>query len=78
MYTFINKLRSLFMSWAGLLKREIESLIIAAQNNTMRTNCIKAKLDNRQENNKCRLYSDKDDTINHSKQTQREYKNKHH
>ena len=36
------------MSMKENLKRQIESLLIAAQNNAMRTNYIKAKIDNTQ------------------------------
>ena len=39
----------------GDIKREIKSLFIAARNNSIRTNYVKAKLDNTQENSKCRL-----------------------
>ena len=38
----------------GNLKREIESLLIAVQNQTIRTNHIKARIDKTQENSKCR------------------------
>ena len=41
----------------GNLKRETESLLIAAQDNAIRTNHIKAS--------KCRLCGDRDETINH-------------
>ena len=44
------------------LKRETESLLIAAQNNAMRT---KPRIGRTQQNGKCRLCSDKDETINH-------------
>ncbi len=37
----------------GNLKRETESLLIAAQNNAIRTNYIKAKIDNMQQLIKC-------------------------
>ena len=40
------------------LERETESLLIEAQNNTVRTNHIKARIDKRQQNSKCRLCSD--------------------
>ena len=40
-------------------------IIIAAQDNTMRTNHIKARIDKTQQNSKCRLCSDRDETINH-------------
>ena len=50
----------------GNLKRETESLLIAAQNNTIRTNHIKGKIDKTQQNSKCRLCNDRDETINHT------------
>ena len=49
----------------GNLKREIESLLISAQNNDKRTNHIKARIDKTQQNSKCRLCGDRDETINH-------------
>ena len=63
-------------------KRETESLLIAAQNNAIRTNHIKARIDKMQENSKCRLCFDRDETINHiisecCKLVQREYKARH-
>ena len=66
----------------GNLKRETESLLIAAQNNTIRTNHIKARIDKTQQNSKCRLCSDRNETINHiisecSKLVQKEYKTRH-
>ena len=39
-------------------KRETGYLLIVAQNNDARTNHIKVKIDQPQQNNKCRLYSD--------------------
>ena len=44
---------------------ETESLLIVAQNNAIRTNGIKAKLDNTQENSKCRLCRDSNEMSNH-------------
>ena len=49
----------------GNLKRETESLLIAAQNNARRTNHIKARIDKTQQNNRCRLCGDRNKTINH-------------
>ena len=46
------------------LKREIESLLIAAENNGISTNYINAKIGNTQKNNKCRLFVDLDQTYN--------------
>ena len=49
----------------GSFKREIESLIIAAQNNAVRSNHIKTRIDKTQQNSKCRLWGDWEETINH-------------
>ena len=49
----------------GNLKRETESLHIAAQNNAIRTNHIKARIDEMQLNIKCRFRGDSEETINH-------------
>ena len=46
------------------LKRETEFLLIAAQNNAIRTNYIKAKSHNTQQNSKCRLRGDRNETRN--------------
>ena len=66
----------------GNFKRETESLLMAAQNSAIRTNHIKAGIDKTQPNSKCRLCSDRDETINHiirecSKLAQKEYKARH-
>ena len=66
----------------GNFKNETESLLIAAQNNAIRTNHIKARIDKTQQTSKCRLCSDRDETINHiisecSKLAQKEYKTRH-
>ena len=62
--------------------RETESLLITAQNSAIRTNHTKARIDNTQQNSKCRLCSDRDETIYHivnecSKLANKEYKTKH-
>ena len=56
--------------------------MIAAQNNTIRTNYLKTKIAKTQQNSKCQLCSDRDETINHiisecSKLTQKVYKTRH-
>ena len=66
----------------GNLKTETESLLIAAQNNVIRTNHIKARIDKMQQNSKCRQCDDRDETINHiisecSKLAPKEYKTRH-
>ena len=48
----------------GNFKRETESLVIATQNNAVRTNHIKARIDKTQQNSKCRLCFDRDETSN--------------
>ena len=49
----------------GIYKRETESLLIAAQNNAIKTNHIKTRKGKTQQNSKCRLCGDRDETINH-------------
>ena len=60
---------------------ETESLIITAQNNSIRTNQIKARIDMTQQNSKCWLCGDRDKTINHiiseSSKLAQEYKARH-
>ena len=56
---------------------------MAAQNSAIRTNHIKARIDNTQQNSKCRLCGDRDETINHiisgcSKLARKEYKARHY
>ena len=55
---------------------------MAAQNSAIRTNHIKARIDKTQQNSKCRLCGDRDETINHiisecSKLAQKDYKARH-
>ena len=49
--------------------------------NAVRTNHLKARIDKTQQNSKCRLCSDRDETINYisecSKLAQKEYKTRH-
>ena len=66
----------------GNFKIETESLLMAAQNSAIRTKHIKARVDRTQQNSKCRLYGDRDETINHiiskcSKLAQKDYKARH-
>ena len=49
----------------GNLKREAESLLIAAQDHAIRPNHIKARIDKTQQNNKCWTCGNRDETINH-------------
>ena len=66
----------------GNLKRETESLQITAQNNAIRTNHIKTRIDKMQQNSRCWLGGERDETINHiirecSKLAKKEYKTRH-
>ena len=63
----------------GNFKRETWSLQMAAGNNTIRTNHIKARIDKTQQNSKCRLSGNREEIINHiisecRKLAQKEYK----
>ena len=49
----------------GNFKRETKSHLMSAQNSAIRTNHIKARIDKTQQNSKCRLCVDRDETINH-------------
>ena len=61
--------------------RETESLLIAAQKNAIRTNDIKARIDETQQNSKYRLCGDRVEIINHiiseCSKLAREYKLRH-
>ena len=64
------------------LQREMEDLLIAVQNNTIRTDYIKAKIGYTKQNSQCRLCEDRDETVNHiisecSKLIQKKYKTTH-
>ena len=52
------------MAKKGNLKKETESLFIAAQNNAIRTNNIKTRIDKMKQKSKCRLCGDRDETVN--------------
>ena len=45
-------------------QEKTESLLITAQNNAIRTNYIKAKISHTQQNIKCKLHGEKDETVN--------------
>ena len=67
----------------GNFKKETESLIIAAQKNAIRSNHIKARIDKRKQNSKCRLCGDRYETIKRivnecSKLAQKEYETKYY
>ena len=64
------------------IKREIELLIMAAQEQAIRTNTVKAKIDKTQARNKCILCGKVDETVRHilcecSMLAQRKYKRRH-
>ena len=72
--------------WAWLqngdLKREIESLIVAVQTQSIRTNLVKARIDKSQGDSLCRVCRKVDESIDHivsvcSKLAQKEYERKH-
>ena len=71
-------------SWLknGELKEETEGFLIAAQDQALRTNAIKAKIDKVTENSKYRLCKEEDKLIDHlisscSKIVQTDYKEDH-
>ena len=47
------------------MKRETESLIVAAQNQSIRTNLVKARIGKSQEDSSCRVYRKVDESIDH-------------
>ena len=66
----------------GDLKRETESLIVAAQNQSIRANVVKARIDKSQGDSLCRKCRKVDESIDHivsgfSKLGQKEYKRRH-
>ena len=66
----------------GNIKRETEYLQIASQNNAITTDHNKSRIDKTQQNSKCRLCGDRDETINRiisecSKLELKEYKTRH-
>ena len=80
-----NEVRSA-QSWAWVqnedLKRETKSLIVTAQNQSIRTNLVKAKIDKSQGNSLCRVCRKVDESIDHivsgcSKLAQKECKRRH-
>ena len=72
--------------WAWLqngdLKRETESLIVGAQNQSIRANLVKARIDKSQRDSLCRMCRKVDENIDHivsgcTKLAQKEYKRRH-
>ena len=60
----------------GDLKRETESLIVTAQNQSIRTNLVKARIDKSQGDSLCRVCRKLDESIDR-KLAQKEYKRRH-
>ena len=74
------------VSWnwirTGELKKETEGLIFAAQDQALRTNAIKARIENQNVPSKCRMCGSHDETVQHilcscPKLAQTEYKKRH-
>ena len=66
----------------GKLKKETEGLLIAAQDQALRTNAIKTKIDHQEGSHLCRLCGQKEETVDHlvsscSKIAQTDYKGRH-
>ena len=64
------------------MKRETESLIVAAQNQSIRTKLVKTKIDKTQGDSLCRVCRKADQSIGHnirgcSKLVEKEYKRRH-
>ena len=64
------------------MKIETESLLVVAQNQSIRTNLVKAKIVKSQGDSLCRVYRKVDESIDHivsgcSKLAQKEYKRRH-
>jgi hypothetical protein len=71
-------------SWLknGDMKKETEGFLLAAQDQALRTNTIKAKIDKTTDDSKCRLCKEKEETVDHlvsacSKIAQTDYKERH-
>ena len=67
----------------GDLKRETESVIVTAQNQSITTNLVKARIDKSQGDSLFRVYRKVDESIDHivsgcSKLAQNEYKRRHY
>ena len=70
------------MAKAGKLEEGNRIPNFCCTKQAIRTNVIKAKIDNTQEQSKCRMCGEKDETVNHlisecSKMAQREYERRH-
>ena len=63
-------------------KKETKCFLVAAQDQALRTNAIKAKIDKITKDSKCRLCKENDETVDHlinscSKIAQTDYKERH-
>lgn len=74
------------VSWewirTGELKKETEGLIFAAQDQALRTNAVKARIENQNVSSKCRMCGSHDETVQHilcscPKVALTEYKKRH-
>ena len=70
------------LCWAWLQNGDLKSLIVAAQNQSIRANLVKARIDKSQEDPLCRVRRKVDESIDHivrgcSKLAQKEYKRRH-
>ena len=68
--------------WGRLKKRKTESVTVAAQNQSIRTNLVKSRTEKSQGDSLCRACRKVDESIDHivsgySKFAQKEYKRKH-
>ena len=64
------------------MKRETESLIVAPENQSIRTNLVKTRIDESQGDSLCRMCRKVDENMDHivsggSKLAQKEYKRRH-
>ena len=66
----------------GTLKIEMESLIMVVREQAIRTNLIKVKIDKTQQESKCRMFGQSDESASHilsefCKVAQKEYERRH-
>ena len=64
---FVQWKKIMFCTWlrGENLKRETECFLITAQNNAIKTNYIKVKVNDTQKNSKCTLCGDREEMVNH-------------
>ena len=66
----------------GELKKETEGLIFAAEDQALRTNAVKVRIENQNASSKCKMCGSHDETVQHilcscPKLAQKEYKTRH-